>query len=211
MWADSGATSHMCGQKSRLRDDEDFDAPSDVVLGDDRSIRAVSQASLDIEALDGSTGTLTDVLYVPAVADGFFSTSAACDAGASKVVSTKSNCRVGMNGTVVDIGQGVGRLYEIDLPRRAFANLAAAASTGTWHARRGHIAHGALEDDVTHGTVHGMRVTGAKPEACEACERGTATRKPMPKGASRRANTVNALVHSDLIGPMPVQSLGGMK
>lgn len=166
---------------------------------------------MDIDALDGSTGTLTDVLYVPDMADGFFSISAACDAGAPKVVSTKGNCRVDMNGTAVDIGQRVGRLFKIDLPRRAFANLAAGASADTWHARRGHIAHGALEDDVTHETVHGMRVTGAKPEAWEACERGTATRKPMPKGASRRANTVNALVHSDLIGPMPVQSPGGKK
>jgi transposase InsO family protein len=209
LWADSGATRHMCGNRSRIKNYQKLAVPVEVVLGDDRTMQAIGKGSLHVIALDGTRLTLTNVLYVPNVATGLFSISAVCDAGATDFSFTKHCCSMRVAGKVINIGRRVGRLYKIALPVQEAAY--AAVSKERWHCRRGHINYKALDDDVKNGTVNGMDMMGGTPDACGYCEQGKATRRPMPVAATRRAHGVNDLVHSDLIGPMSVTSPAGKK
>jgi hypothetical protein len=51
--------------------------------------------------------------------------------------------------------------------------------------------------------------TKMQNEICESCVYGESHRLPFPKKNSSRANRILDLVHSDICGPMPVESMGG--
>ena len=60
--------------------------------------------------------------------------------------------------------------------------------------------------------VNNMKcVKGAMNRDCEACIKGKITLKPFPKDAKHQTREVLELIHSDVCGPMPVESLAGSK
>ena len=52
--------------------------------------------------------------------------------------------------------------------------------------------------------------TKGKMEGCEGCAQGKLKKKPF-KSSSKRSNKPLDLVHSDLMGPLPVKTLGGSR
>ena len=209
IWADSGATKHMFPDKNRLQNYKELNFPVEISLGDDRTITAIGMGSLEIVALDGSRIALKNVLHVPHVVTGLFSISAACDDGASLIQFNEQYCSMRLGSRTINIGARVGRLYKIMLPMQHSAMIA--ATQDVWHSRRGHLGYDVLTQDIVNKTVIGMELIGGTPESCVHCVRGKAARTPMPKFATRRANGVNDLIHSDLMGPMSVLSPGGKR
>jgi hypothetical protein len=63
LWADSGASSHMCGNRNRFKEYEALDSPIDIILGDNRSVQARGKGSMTILNDSSKTITLTNVLY----------------------------------------------------------------------------------------------------------------------------------------------------
>ena len=59
--------------------------------------------------------------------------------------------------------------------------------------------------------VRGLPKIDQVEEVCEACQLGKQHRDPFPQQASWRAKRPLELVHSDLCGNMPTESLGGSK
>lgn len=55
--------------------------------------------------------------------------------------------------------------------------------------------------------VHGIPIM-KKMDQCEACVFGKQLRTPFPSGKSWRARQRLELIHTDLCGPMQVESLG---
>jgi hypothetical protein len=58
--------------------------------------------------------------------------------------------------------------------------------------------------------VHGLKIFDSQPVFCEDCQLGKMTRKSFPNEGSISVDVLD-LVHSDLCGPMHVESLSGKK
>ena len=97
--------------------------------------------------------------------------------------------------------------------------LAAAAPTGIcnrnitdWHERLGHVSKTAILK--LGNRVEGLTIDSTDPEVpgcqCEACAAGKQHRQPFD-AVETRADKPLQLVHSDLCGEFPINSLGGGK
>ena len=64
---------------------------------------------------------------------------------------------------------------------------------------------------ITHDRVIGISKIKTNLTACEGCLTKRQHRERFPKKSENRAEGLADLVHSDLVGPLPVQSLGGSR
>ena len=81
-----------------------------------------------------------------------------------------------------------------------------------WHARLGHINQKYMQDIISKDLASGLSFkTTSKALDCEACTQGKMHRSSFPKQSNHRAKKVLELVHSDLCGPMQVDSKGGSR
>ena len=81
-----------------------------------------------------------------------------------------------------------------------------------WHRQCSHINFEDLKHMHSHNLVSGMVIRSASPPdpICEPCILGKQRRHNIPKSATRRTSLLS-LVHSDLKGPLPVQTLEGYR
>ena len=82
-----------------------------------------------------------------------------------------------------------------------------------WHRRFGHLNHGDLKEMIRHGLAHGIAIQSdaLSDPICEPCLAGKLHRAPIPKSATHRASKPLELVHSDLHGPISVQTPQGWR
>ena len=93
------------------------------------------------------------------------------------------------------------------------------ASTSTlslWHQRYGHLNMNDLKrmsrnDDVVVGMKVDQKVHFYDDQCCEPCALGKMHRLPFPKQSLNRASRELEIVHTDLCGPMQVESMGGSR
>ena len=78
-----------------------------------------------------------------------------------------------------------------------------------WHLRYGHLGYVGLNLLSNKNMVSGFPRGGTSCDKCEACILGKQHRLPFNSGNSRRARYPLELVHTDLVGPMQVTSIGG--
>ncbi|KZP32083.1 hypothetical protein FIBSPDRAFT_723455, partial [Athelia psychrophila] len=83
------------------------------------------------------------------------------------------------------------------------------------HLVLGHLNYQAIIGMIRKGTICGTKISQAElskpPPVCDACLKGKATRASFPASKSGHAKTVLGLVHSDLWGPAPVQTINGTR
>lgn len=79
-----------------------------------------------------------------------------------------------------------------------------------WHRRLGHLNSRSMAL-MNKGMVTGIKYNSDIFNPCVACIEGKQTRAPFPKKSYTRATQLLGLVHTDLCGPMPTQSIGGAR
>ena len=85
------------------------------------------------------------------------------------------------------------------------------ATVDDWHRELGHVSADKLKHMSRCGLVKGLEMPdGGTMDFCEACQFGKQTRKPFPHEASVSESLLD-LVHSDICGPMPTDSLRGKR
>lgn len=78
----------------------------------------------------------------------------------------------------------------------------------TWHRRLGHVNVQDLIRGERSEALRGLDLGKCKAElTCEICLRGKMTRTPFPKESERETELLE-IIHSDLCGPIRVQSIG---
>lgn len=94
---------------------------------------------------------------------------------------------------------------------KAHVSQASTSNLQEWHEKFGHLNEKDLKDLVRNGKVHGVAVKGNENLLiCEVYIRGKQTQTSFPKSTSRSTEILE-LVHTDLCGPMNVESFGGSK
>jgi hypothetical protein len=84
-------------------------------------------------------------------------------------------------------------------------------STVLWHRRLGHLNFRAMDLMVKNELVTGIHLGRLKNQnghhVCEGCLIGKQNEHSFPKNKPKRSNQLLELVHSDLVGPMPVKTI----
>jgi hypothetical protein len=106
--------------------------------------------------------------------------------------------------------------YSPSKPAHATATLVAskAKKLDLWHQRFGHVHPTMLIHMHNHNIVDGLELTshGLSPSPCEGCAFGKNKCQPFSKRReSIRAEKVGQFFHSDVCGPMSVDSYGGTR
>ncbi|UYV75826.1 hypothetical protein LAZ67_13001452 [Cordylochernes scorpioides] len=80
-----------------------------------------------------------------------------------------------------------------------------------WHRRLNHLNEAYMKEIIQRNVVLGFNVNFKNLPECEACIMGKLTRQPYHPVTTNCTTKPLELVHMDLCGPMPYQSLGGSK
>ena len=214
-YIDSGATKHMTSNKSLFVNYVQYPQPTEIFLGDDRAIKALGEGKVRLEFHDGSNVRamgLYNVLYVPDIAKNLVSVSTMTQKGA-EVLFENDKCYVTKDGKTINIGRLLNNnLYVINTEPDC-ANIASSkASLEVWHCRYGHINYKYVNELSQKKMVVGMSCLEKDTDhQCEACAQAKMHRVPVPKVSRNKSSRPLQLIHSDVCGPMNVNSIGGSK
>ena len=114
-------------------------------------------------------------------------------------------------GTLVD------KMYELRCELVKKGEAASVASTRNkeidlWHQGLGHLNISHLKEVIRKEVVRGIKLTGdSNLSFCEGCVEGKVCRRPFKSIREIKSTRKLQLIHSDVCGPMQVESFGGKK
>ena len=211
-YIDSGATKHMTFEKDLIVDFIEYKQPSKNYLGD-KVIEVYGEGKERLSCYDESDSvelTLNKVLYVPDLSKNLLSVSAMAQMGA-EVLFNDGKCIISKDEREITIGHLVdSKLYVVNTHEEVHIASAASPSLVLWHSRFGHLNHTYIDRLIKDKLVEGMNCSsGEVSRECEACAQGKMHRIPFPKKSEKKTSQTLELIHSDLCGPMHVDSMGG--
>lgn len=117
-------------------------------------------------------------------------------------------CEITRNGKVLAVGKIDRKLYLLQTVACANMNIAQKnANMELWHHRLGHLGMGNVRKILKGEMVDGVN----ERSVCKGCIMGKQHRTEYPKESGKRASELLELIHSDVCGPMSVNSLGGSR
>ncbi len=191
-----------------------YKQPSNIYLGDNRVIKAYGEGTVELQCYDGADGitlALNKVLYVPEITKNLLSVPVMTQMGA-EVLFDNGKCSITKDGRTINIGHIVdNQLYTLNTEE--YAHIATAKpSLEQLHCRFGHLNFGYVNKLAQGNMVEGMNYsTGTVNQECEACAQAKMHKIPFPKQSTKKTSRPLELIHSDLCGPMNVESIGGSK
>ena len=154
---------------------------------------------------------LHKVLYVPKLAKNLLSVPAMILMGA-EVKFKNEECIVSKEGKDYVIGKLVnGTLYTVNTVESA--RSATDQTAELWHQRLGHLNNNSADQLAKKEMATGMNCTTSRhaENKCEGCVLGKSHRNPFPKQSNNRATRPHEIIHSDVCGPMQIESKGGSR
>ena len=162
--------------------------------------------------------TMYNALYVPKLACNLFSVRAAATMGNS-VKFGNSKCWIrDRNGKLLGMGSLMQKLYYLDCKTITWehVNVVSGSQIGNkadlWHQRLGHLNEHQLKEMINQDLVKGVEIPKSTGISfCEKCVEGKMFRRPFKSVGEIRSTRKLQRVHSDVCGPMPVDSIGGKR
>jgi len=213
---DSGASSHMCGDRKSFYSLKRLPNTRPVSIGDNSKLEATGMGTVHVD----EKITLDDVLYVPELVFNLISVSALTSIG-YKATFMEMICEVTHHGKVIITAKRHGNLYRVisgdaakivsTQPETEKSKRTVAKPLSLWHARLGHLNLASVQrlSKIAHGIEIDSRE--APPEVCPACLEGKQHRKYNRNSPSTRAKEKLELVHSDSCGPFRTRSISGAR
>jgi hypothetical protein len=189
-----------------------------VILPDKTEMKITGSGSIQISTELGEV-MLKDVLFVPGLRKNLFSVSQALSTRHDVKFEVRgSSCylRSIRSGKAILTGTLKNGLYLLETKPRDCekgssnkVQILNSVVVPDWHSRLGHISSQTIdrltkEERIQCPTLANGNTT---EDICPSCAKGKMTRKPFKKGRIRTSTTLG-VVHSDLCGPMEVESLG---
>lgn len=214
---DSRATSHLCGQ---LREFAEIDNSRRGRLN------LANHASTEIKAV-GTISITTDVdgdkrrvslSDVPDFRENWLSVAKITNKGFEVVFKQDSAVVVDRSGNVKLCANRIGNLYFLSERERAACNRVsddvsnASKDLMIWHRQLGHLNALDIVNSQRNKTVRGLDFGKCNEKLeCEICIQGKMTRTPFPMTSENRSKELLEIIHTDLCGPMRVESTGSAK
>lgn len=213
---DSAASDHMSPRRNYFRNYKTVETIRYVKLGDNSLLKVVGIGDVYIRCVvNGETNInfLEGVLHVPDLSYDLFSANKTTDKGYELGANSKM-CWFSKNNERVIEGDKIGSLWTmrfevIEESRKLISENSYAMKTEslqTWHKRLVH-------QNVKH--VKSVLVKNNIPFKdeeffCDDCQYGKIHRLPFP-ATNTKTTAPGEIIHSDICGPMEVESLGGSR
>ena len=214
-WIDSGASQHMTSDKCELINYIEFDNPSQINLADNSALFAYGKGNVQLTIYSNSMKhdiELTNVLYVPKIQTKLLSLPA-MDQGIT-VQFKENSCIFYVNNKQYTVGHRHGKLFKLNcvpVETCCFGSTAS-VSLSTWHQRYGHFGYENVKLLNDRNLVDGMKLnSNSDVKNCEGCILGKQKRLPFPKISMYQSTKPLDLIHSDVCGPLSVNSIGGSR
>ncbi|KMQ86259.1 retrovirus-related gag-pol polyprotein [Lasius niger] len=216
---DSGATSHFCKKSDSFI--ETFDsAHMQLNLANNASteIKAKGTAIFSTNVFGKRTNIkLSDALHVPDLRTNLLSVGKITE-NDYNVIFRKDQAKViDRNGNVKLVAKRRDGLYYVHEDYHHECNVISESpkkssnSLITWHNRLGHLNIKDLMDAQRNEIMKGLNLKNDDAKfTCDICLQGKMVRSPFPK-KSERESEILEIVHSDICGPMRVESNGKAK
>uniref|UniRef100_A0ABD2WUZ7 Integrase catalytic domain-containing protein n=1 Tax=Trichogramma kaykai TaxID=54128 RepID=A0ABD2WUZ7_9HYME len=214
--ADSGATNHMTANKQHFSAFKPFSSPISVEVANGDKMLAYGCGSVDIELSvkdEIISAKLSDLWYVPNLGHQLFSVPQAIMHG-NKVAFDADGVTVKYNDKVVATGVLIGSTYIMNMNVCTSRNSVQANLSNTEdvlqgrHERLGHQDKRHVRNVLSK---HGVAIKFEDTRSfCDGCVMGKSYRKPFSP-RQERAQKVGELIHSDVNGPMSMNSIHGFK
>lgn len=212
--ADSAASRHCTPRRdwfheySPVRDES-------IVLGDDGVCSIIGKGTIQIEKLINGQwvmGRLENVLHVPSLKKNLMSVGV-CTIRGCKLVFEKDTVKIYQDRIITGMGAKTGnklfRMFFRVIPR--YEMNVSSIDLQLLHERAAHVNKKTLQHMINKGLVNGVNIRGNSESSCEACLLGKADRLPFDKTREHRKWQPGECFHSDVCGPMAVDSLGGAR
>lgn len=199
---DSGATQHMCNDKSQFSNFKPF--TTSITIADNTKINATGKGNVRILTKIGTIITLLDVLYVPQLASNLLSISRAVLNPDVRVIFTNEDCRIMLKDKIIATTRAQNSLLILETSR-AHAYSSKTVDTLTWHKRLGHVNESYMTKDAVQSIIGHVNKF-----CCETCLKNKSTRI-ISRVAPAKSQRPLEKIHSDLAGPITPTSLGGHK
>ncbi|GMF63931.1 unnamed protein product [Phytophthora fragariaefolia] len=176
-----------------------------AILGGDLD---VAMGTVGLKLMDGTSVTLSDVLYIPEVDGSIISVAKLAE---KDVVAhfSKGNCDFRYSDATIMEAKRCGNVYKL----KRVGHAATTSRKGPWtivHARLSHIPYKRYEQILT--MVDGVPIMEmrqvAKCAGCCMCKMREDNFPSNPKNTVKSAGVLD-LIHSDAMGPMQTKTPGG--
>lgn len=212
---DSGATSHMCNDKSQFSslDLKNFER---IIVANGEYMDVKGKGDVVLKVDENTKIRLLNVLYIPELENNLLSVSKITDAG-GKLHFDGNNCHINMGNKFVTIAKYQNKLYTIEVAlERANLVKTSCEKLGNclhlWHRRLGHRHPGTIKELVERDLADGIKLESCDDvKQCISCVEGKLTRKAFPKISDNQSNKILDLIHSDVCGPMRTSTVSGMR
>ena len=211
---DSGATSHMTPNRKWIRNMVAVKIA--VSLANNEIVWATGKGEVRftprIYGKVGQTVIFNDVLYVPALRNNLFSILSVVKKSKMRVVIEGDSLDFFKNGELLltaTIDGTVGSLNGTTLENtETEAAYISKIEKELLHQRLGHIGKDRLETLMRQDLATGILVKEGTElnDTCEHCIAGKQHRDPFPKLSANRSTELLGRIHSDLHGPLAVQT-----
>ena len=212
---DSGATQHMTYQKECLSDYVEFKNLIPVSMGNDHIIFAHGKGTYRLKIdIDGHVQgiALQNVWYLPELGKTLLSVKAMTSVGAL-IQFEGQQCKIIRNSKLLVIGEVKGKLYVLKTSYEQANSVEDNSDSELWHCRFGHLGMDNVKKLSENNMVIGMDAIQSNGEKllCEGCIKGKQHKLPYPTKSDHRASEVLEIIHSDVCGPMSVESFGNSR
>ena len=188
-----------------------------VKMAENSTFLAYGKGKVYLSVYDGTRKvnvSLNDVLYVPRIQNKLLSLPTMTEKGV-EVQFKGQICKIIIDKKSFTIGHKHGKLYKLNSEPIHTSCLGSTVdndrSISIWHCRLGQLGADNMKKSMKEELVDGMdcRITEEiNEQVCQGCLIGKQHGNPFPKASSSRATEVLATVHSDVCGPIPIESLG---
>ena len=157
-----------------------------------------------------------NVLYVPQLACNLFSVGAAASKGNTVKLGHSKYWMQDRNGKLCGMGSLVDKMYQLDCQPVSMECASTASEqrndADLWHQHLGHVNGQQLKQIIQKELATGVRFPKtAELSFCKGCVEGKMHQKPFKPLREIHLTQKLRLVHSDVCGPMSIESIGGQK
>lgn len=208
---DSGCTTHLCKDKDEFT--EMFSTNRDQVnLANSATSEVSAKGTVSLNTEDRLIN-MHNVLYVPDLRTNLMSVAKITDKGHEVIFKRGYAVVQNEKGDVIFRAQRNGDLYYVESSSDHCYNASSDEISNLilWHNRLGHLHFRGIQQLKQKGMIAGNVPASPLTSAnCEVCLQGKLTALPF-KSREEISDEKLKIVHTDVCGPMRVQSKGGAK
>ena len=193
-WVDTGASRHVCYDRSMFKTYNAADDDKKVLLGDSHTTIVAGIGNVELKFTSGKTLLLKDVMHTPEMRKNLVSGFLLNKAGFTQTIGADLYTII-KNGIFVGKGYATDDMFKLNVEFNKVSSSAyMLCDFNVWHARLCHVNKRIIKNMSNIGLIPKMSENDF--EKCDFCSQAKITKKPH-KSITRESEPLD-LIHSDI-------------